>query len=75
MDFDPALSFSDNFDRFRAEAERIDADCARILSDNLALLARDTTPAALAGPSHIYRKNGQIPQGAALIELGLADKA
>jgi hypothetical protein len=27
--------------RFRAEAERIDADCARILFDNLALLARD----------------------------------
>jgi len=41
MDFDPALSFSDNLDRFRAEAERIDADCARILFDNLALLARD----------------------------------
>lgn len=41
MEFDPALSFSDNLARFRAEAERIDADCARILFDNLALLARD----------------------------------
>jgi hypothetical protein len=41
MDFDPALSFSDNLTRFRTEAERIDADCARILFDNLALLARD----------------------------------
>lgn len=39
MNFDPALSFSDNLARFRAEAERIDADCARILFDNLALLA------------------------------------
>lgn len=41
MEFDPALSFSDNLARFRAEAERVDADCARILFDNLALLARD----------------------------------
>ena len=41
MEFDPALSFSDNLSRFRAEAERIDADCARILFDNLTLLARD----------------------------------
>jgi AAA+ superfamily predicted ATPase len=41
MNFDPTLSFSDNLARFRAEAERIDADCARILFDNLALLARD----------------------------------
>ncbi|WP_417456144.1 hypothetical protein [Kordiimonas sp.] len=41
MNFDPTLSFSDNLTRFRAEAERIDADCARILFDNLALLARD----------------------------------
>ena len=41
MEFDLALSFSDNLARFRAEAERIDADCARILFNNLALLARD----------------------------------
>lgn len=41
MEFDPALSFSNNLARFRAEAERIDADCARILFDNLALLARE----------------------------------
>lgn len=41
MEFDPALSFYDNLSRFRAEAERIDADCARILFDNLTLLARD----------------------------------
>ena len=40
MDFDTALSFSDNLTRFREEAERIDADCARILFDNLALLVR-----------------------------------
>ena len=41
MNFDPALSFSNNLAQFRAEADRIDADCARILFDNLALLVRD----------------------------------
>lgn len=41
MNFDPTLSFSDNLARFRVEAEGIDADCARILFDNLTLLARD----------------------------------
>ena len=41
MKFDPGLSFADNLARFRLEAERIDADCARILFDNLALLERD----------------------------------
>ncbi len=41
MNFDPAQSLSDNLARFRAEAERIDVDCARILFDNLALLVRD----------------------------------
>ena len=41
MHFDPALSFLDNLARFRTEAERIDEDCAQILFDNLALLARD----------------------------------
>ena len=39
MEFDPALSFSDNLARFRAEAEGIDTECARILFDNLAVLA------------------------------------
>ncbi|MFT0212487.1 hypothetical protein VQ643_07685 [Pseudomonas sp. F1_0610] len=41
MEFDPGLSFSDNLARFRAEAERIDADCAHILFENLTLLMRD----------------------------------
>lgn len=41
MEFDPALSFPENLARFRAEAERIDADCARILFEHLSLLARD----------------------------------
>lgn len=41
MEFDPALSFSDNLARFQAAAESIDADCARILFDNLGLLTRD----------------------------------
>jgi uncharacterized protein (DUF1786 family) len=41
MEFDPALSLSDNLARFRAEAERIDVECASILFDNLELLARD----------------------------------
>lgn len=38
--FDPALSFDENLARFRAEAERLDADCARILFDNLDTLLR-----------------------------------
>jgi hypothetical protein len=41
MEFDPALSFSDNLARFQAAAEGIDVDCARILFDNLGLLTRD----------------------------------
>lgn len=41
FEFDQDLSLADNLARFRAEAERIDADCARILFDNLALLSRD----------------------------------
>jgi len=41
MEFDPALSFSDNLARFRAEAVGIDAECARIFFDNLAVLMRD----------------------------------
>lgn len=40
MNFDPALSFDDNLTRFRAEAERLDPDCARILFDNLPTLLR-----------------------------------
>ncbi len=41
MNFDPAASFEDNLAQFKAEAERLDADCARILFDNLATLSRD----------------------------------
>ena len=41
MAFDPTLSFSDNIARIRAEAELIDAECARILFENLELLTRD----------------------------------
>ncbi len=40
MNFDPALSFEDNLARFRAEAERLDPECARILFDNLETLMR-----------------------------------
>ncbi len=45
FEFDQELSFSDNLTRFREEAERIDADCAHVLFENLALLTRegDTT--------------------------------
>lgn len=39
--FDSELSLAENLARFRTEAERIDADCARILFDNLELLARE----------------------------------
>lgn len=38
LQFDPELSITDNIERFRAEAESIDADCALILFENLALL-------------------------------------
>jgi len=41
MEFDPAASFDDNIARFKAEAERLDPECARILFDNLAALTRD----------------------------------
>lgn len=40
MNFDPAASFEDNLALFRAEAERLDPECARILFDNLATLTR-----------------------------------
>lgn len=41
MDFDLAMSFSGNLARFREEVERLDADYAGVLFDNLALLLRD----------------------------------
>lgn len=40
MNFEPAFSFEDNLSLFRAEAERLDPECARILFDNLATLTR-----------------------------------
>ena len=40
MNFDPTASFEDNLALFRAEAERLDPECARILFDNLATLTR-----------------------------------
>lgn len=41
LQFDHVLSFAENLERFRVEAEKIDSDCARILFDNLARLARE----------------------------------
>lgn len=41
MDFDLAMSLSENLARFREDVERVDADYARVLFDNLALLLRD----------------------------------
>ncbi len=41
MRFSLTNAFDENLAVFRAEAERIDADCARILFDNLATLCRD----------------------------------
>ena len=38
MNFDLAASFEDNLALFRAEAEQLDPECARILFDNLATL-------------------------------------
>lgn len=40
MNFDPTASFEDNLALFRAEADRLDPECARILFDNLATLTR-----------------------------------
>ncbi len=40
MNFDPLSSFEDHLALFRAEAERLDPECARILFDNLATLMR-----------------------------------
>lgn len=40
MNFDPTASFEDNLALFRAEAERLDPECARILFDNLVTLTR-----------------------------------
>ena len=45
MQFDEALSFADNLALFKAEAERLDPECARILFDNLARLTRDCAAA------------------------------
>lgn len=41
MDFDPTASFDDNMAIFRAEADALDPECARILFDNLAVLSRE----------------------------------
>lgn len=41
MNFNPSFSFLENLALFQAEAEHIDADCARILFDNLDLLLSD----------------------------------
>lgn len=40
MNFDPTLSFDDNMARFRASAENLDPECARILFNNLPTLLR-----------------------------------
>jgi hypothetical protein len=41
MQFDAAASFEVNLARFRAELERRDPECARILFDNLSMLMRE----------------------------------
>lgn len=41
MEFDPAGSFDDNLALFKAECERLDPECAKILFDNLATLMRE----------------------------------
>lgn len=41
MNFDPTASFEGNLARFKAEAEALDPECARILFDNLAALCRE----------------------------------
>jgi hypothetical protein len=42
MQFDQTASFEDNLARFKAELERIDPECARILSDNILKLTRES---------------------------------
>ena len=41
MEFDPAASFDDNLARFKAECERLDPECAKILFGNLETLMRE----------------------------------
>jgi hypothetical protein len=41
MQFKLTNSFDDNLSLFQAEVERIDADCARILFDNIVPLCRE----------------------------------
>jgi HD-GYP domain-containing protein (c-di-GMP phosphodiesterase class II) len=42
MQFDQTASFEDNLARLKAELERIDPECARILFDNMSKLTRDS---------------------------------
>lgn len=40
MEFDPAITFAENLQRFKDEAERLDPECAQILFDNIGTLTR-----------------------------------
>lgn len=41
MEFDPTQSFEDNLQLFKTELEKLDADCAKILFDNIDILCRE----------------------------------
>ena len=41
MEFDPAETFEDHLQLFKNELERLDADCAKILFDNIDALCRE----------------------------------
>ena len=44
MSFDPDKSFDENLTLFLVAAEAIDADCAKILAANIAVLCREGDP-------------------------------
>jgi len=71
FEFDQEASLTDNLARFRVEAERIDAECAQILFDNLSLLALDGDAARIRQAVQEFNRAvlaalDDLPQGPAV---------
>jgi hypothetical protein len=56
MRFELANSFDDNLALFRAEAEALDPDCAKIFFDNMHILCREDDPARDRGAITEFHK-------------------